>query len=83
MPFQIASLVGAALILLAYGAHQAGRMGRDSRAYHVINAVGAGLLLVVAVQTRQAGFVILEGVWTAISVWALLRLRRGSAAAPR
>jgi hypothetical protein len=74
MRLQVASLLGAALILAAYAGHQAGRMGRDSAIYHLINALGAALLLVVAVAARQIGFIILEGVWTAISLAALVRL---------
>jgi hypothetical protein len=42
----------------------------------VLNTVGAALLLVVAVASRQAGFILLEGVWTAISAAALWRLLR-------
>jgi hypothetical protein len=72
---QVASLIGAALILVAYAAHQAGRMSRDTPAYHVVNAAGGALLLVVAVAARQAGFIVLEGVWTVISLAALLRGR--------
>lgn len=70
---QAASLCGAILILVAYAAHQAGRLGRDVVSYHLLNAIGAGLLLVVAVAARQFGFILLEGVWTAISVVALWR----------
>lgn len=66
---------------MAYAAHQAGRLGRDAASYHVLNAVGAALLFVVALATRQAGFILLEGVWTAISVVALWRLVRSRPAA--
>ncbi len=76
------SLVGAGLILAAYGAHQAGRMGRESFVYHALNAVGGLALCVVALEARQIGFVVLEGVWTAISLVAIgrfLRRRPGGA----
>ena len=76
MKLQIASILGAAMILLAYAAHQAGRMGRDATLYHAINAAGGALLLVVALKARQVGFVILEAAWTAISLAALVRLWR-------
>jgi hypothetical protein len=76
VPLQATSLLGALLILVAYAAHQAGRLGRDVASYHLLNAVGAALLLVVAIAGRQAGFILLEGVWTAISVVALWRLLR-------
>jgi hypothetical protein len=73
---QVASLLGAVLILAAYAAHQAGRMGRDSLLYHSLNAVGGLVLCVVAVGASQAGFILLEGVWTAISLGAIVRTAR-------
>jgi hypothetical protein len=73
---QFASLVGAALILAAYAAHQAGRMSPDSLVYHALNALGGLVLCVVAVDASQAGFIVLEGAWTAISLVALVRTAR-------
>jgi len=79
---QGASILGAFLILVAYAAHQAGALGRDSVAYHLINALGGAVLLVVAVHHVQIGFIILESVWTVISIAALVRtgLRGGTGA---
>jgi predicted permease len=76
---QAASLLGALLILAAYAAHQAGRMGRDTASYNLINAAGALLLLVVAIRARQVGFILLEGTWTLISLAALRRAVRSGA----
>ena len=73
---QAASLLGATLILAAYAAHQAGRMGRDSLRYHSLNALGGLVLCVVAVDASQAGFILLEGAWTAISLAAIVRTAR-------
>jgi len=70
---QVVSLVGAGFILAAYAAHQAGRMGRDSLLYHALNAVGGLVLCGVALEASQAGFIVLEGVWTAISLAAIVR----------
>ena len=79
---QFASLLGAALILAAYAAHQAGRMSPDSLVYHALNALGGLFLCVVAVDASQAGFIVLEGAWTAISLIALVRTaRRGPSGA--
>ena len=75
---QFVSIVGAALILIAYAAHQGGWMGRDSLRYHIINAAGGGILLVVAIHAVQIGFILLESVWTAISLAAIVRMTRGS-----
>ena len=58
---QFASLLGAALILAAYAAHQAGRMSPDSLVYHALNALGGLVLCVVAVDASQSGFIVLEG----------------------
>ncbi len=73
---QIASLLGASLILAAYAAHQAGRMDRQSLLYHSLNALGGIILCVVAIDASQAGFIVLEGVWTAISLAAIVRTAR-------
>jgi hypothetical protein len=79
---QFASLLGAALILAAYAAHQAGRMRPDSLLYHALNVLGGLVLCVVAVDASQAGFIVLEGAWTAISLAALVRTaRRGPSGA--
>ncbi len=74
---QIASIVGALLILAAYAAHQAGRLGRESALYHLLNIAGGLILGAVAVQSFQIGFILLEGVWTLISLVALVQMRRG------
>ncbi len=75
---QFASVLGAALILAAYAAHQGGWMGRDSMLYHVLNAVGGGILCAVAVHAFQIGFILLESVWTGISLAAILRVWKRS-----
>jgi len=73
---QIISIVGAALILFAYGAHQVGWMGRGSYLYHLLNAVGGIVLGAVAIEAYQIGFIVLEGAWTVISIAAIVRLWR-------
>lgn len=71
---QIASLVGAALILAAFAANTMGKLTSQSVAYQLLNAMGAGLLTASAVVSRNWGFIILEGTWTLISVGALVKL---------
>lgn len=69
----VAQLVGAALILVAFWANASGRWTRESPSYLWINLAGAVLLGVVAVYARQPGFILLEFVWVAISVAGLAR----------
>ena len=70
---QIVSLVGSLLILAAFSANQLGRMTAQQRSYTWLNFVGAGILAVVALVEEQWGFLLLEGVWTLVSAYALLR----------
>ncbi len=73
MYVQILSLLGAALILVAYAANQRGWMGPERRAYSLINLLGALLLLVVAIVDQRVGFIILEVVWALVSIPPLIR----------
>jgi hypothetical protein len=72
---QIISLLGAALILVAYVAPQLGRMRPGSTVYNALNLVGSALLAYVAIVESQYGFIVLEAVWAVVSLYALLRPR--------
>jgi hypothetical protein len=71
---QIVSLVGALFILLPFVASQLGRLGTSTLTYQLLNLAGGATLTVVAVLERQYGFVLLEVVWTAMSVVGLRRV---------
>ena len=75
LPRQIASFVGALLILVAYVGHQMGWMDSRKAGYNVLNAVGSAILAYIAFHPFQSGFVLLEVVWVLISVYALARPR--------
>lgn len=66
---QIASTVGAILILIAYFGLQLSRLKESSNLYLVFNFVGASLLFFAAVVTQQVGFILLEGMWVAVTVY--------------
>jgi protein-S-isoprenylcysteine O-methyltransferase Ste14 len=75
---QVVQLIGAVLILAAFVLAQMRRMATDSVVYLALNAVGAGLLAVVAVLARDIGFTLLETTWTVVSTAGLVRyLKRG------
>ena len=71
--YQLASLVGAAMILAAYVAYQRGWLGREHRSYNALNFVGSAILAWVAIVDRRWGFIVLEGSWALLSLPALLR----------
>jgi hypothetical protein len=75
---QAVSLLGAAMILAAFAAQQAGKLGREDRAYLLLNLVGSVILTYFAYQARNAGLTALEGVWAIISLGALLKRRSAS-----
>ena len=71
---QLIQIVGALLILVAFGAVQFNRMSPDSRLYLTLNLAGSAILAVLAVAVAQWGFVLLEGVWAIVSAWGLVSI---------
>jgi len=73
---QIVQIVGAILVLAAFVAAQLRLLHQESLAYLLLNAVGAAILAVLALEEQQWGFLLLEGAWTLVSLrgvvqWAL------------
>ena len=75
MARQIASFVGALLILVAYTGQQMNWMDARKPAYNILNVVGSAILAYIAFRPFQIGFVVLEVSWALISVYALIRPR--------
>jgi hypothetical protein len=70
---QAISLAGAAMILAAFAAQQAGRLRPSDRLYLVLNFVGSAILAYFAVEARNLGLIVLEGSWAVISLGSLGR----------
>jgi hypothetical protein len=68
---QVIQIIGALIILGAFAANQLGELGTDSRLYLLLNLVGSVILCILAVIEGQLGFILLEGVWAAVSGWSL------------
>ena len=69
----LVELVGAELILSAFVLAQLGRLTTASLIYLVLNFLGAGTLAVVAAIDGDVGFLLLEGVWCAISAFSIVK----------
>ncbi len=66
--------VGVALLLLAFLLNLFRVLPQDSKAYTVVNFVGAGLSCYASYLIHFLPFVILEGVWCLVALAALIRL---------
>jgi hypothetical protein len=78
---QAIQIVGAVLILAGYAGAQFGRLDQRSIAYLVLNLVGSVILAVLAAVEGQLGFLLLEGVWSLVSLWSLVEELRGGSEA--
>lgn len=76
MLMQVISIGGALFVLTAYGAHQLGRMHAETYTYQLLNLIGGAMLLAAAVTTRQAGLILMEGAWTVISAYGVVKVMR-------
>jgi hypothetical protein len=75
-------IVGAIAILIAFGLAQMGRLDLRSYPYLVLNVIGAAILTVDAWRNELWGFLVLEIVWTVVSLWGIAqRLRERPAPA--
>lgn len=68
--------IGAIAILAPFALMLLGRMGRQDRAYLLLNLIGGLLLAFDAWLEQQWGFVLLQAVWTAVAAWGLIRRPR-------
>lgn len=80
---QAISLVGAALILAAFAAQQAGRMKPTDAAYLALNFAGSAILAYFAIEARSLGLSVLESAWAVISLWSLAKAFRARSSFPR
>jgi hypothetical protein len=75
MLYQIISLAGAIMILVAYAGTQRGWMDRAGRPYNLLNLFGSALLAWVAIVDHRLGFIFLETAWALLSIPPLLARR--------
>lgn len=70
--------IGVALLLAAFMLNLLGLIQRDGLAYLLLNLVGAALACLASVLLNYLPFVILEGCWTLVSAYGLLKYRTGA-----
>jgi hypothetical protein len=72
----IIGTLGVGLILLAYFLNTARLLERNKRAFYVMNIIGASLACYVSLLIEYLPFVILEGTWTLVSIYGLMKTMR-------
>jgi hypothetical protein len=76
LTIQLISSFGALCCLVGYVGHQLRWMDASKVFYNLLNVVGSGVLAYIALRPFQAGFVLMESVWAAVSLFALIKAIR-------
>ena len=65
--------IGVAMLLGAFALNLLGKMAREGVGYALLNIVGAGLATIASWLIMYWPFIILEGTWCVVSIFALQR----------
>ena len=68
---QILSMVGSVIVLIPYALLGLRKMDPKSFLYSFMNFVGSVILLFIAIDIMQLGFIVLEVVWTSVSLYGM------------
>ncbi|HPF45285.1 MAG: hypothetical protein KDF58_04445 [Alphaproteobacteria bacterium] len=71
--FDFIGLIGVLLILVAYALIQLDRVDVKHISYSVMNAVGAGLILISLSIDFNLSAAVIEGAWLVISLFGIIR----------
>ena len=79
---QLFQVAGAICILTGFTLAQARRLDADGYPYLILNLIGSGILAILALEERQWGFLLLEGVWALVALASIIwHWRKGKPAA--
>jgi hypothetical protein len=68
--------IGVGLILLAYFLNTARLLPKDGKLFFTLNIIGAALACYASFLINYWPFVILEGTWTLVSIYGLMKTMR-------
>jgi len=68
--------IGVFQILLAYMLNVMGKVSHNDLSFILLNLIGAGMACLSSILLNYMPFIILEGVWTIISLISLLKYKR-------
>ncbi len=73
--YDIAGLLGVVVMLWAFYLLQAGKLRGDAFAYQLMNALGAGAVLLSLVHDFNLSAFVIESCWVVISIFGMIRSR--------
>ena len=76
----IIASIGVIILLVAFFLNLNKRLSADSKAYILMNFIGAGICCYASYMVRFYPFVILEGIWAFVALISLLTVSRGTSA---
>ncbi len=76
MLLQVISVLGALMVLAAYGLNQGGVWRELHAGYLGLNIVGSLLLGIVAIADQRIGFIVLEFAWAGLGLIGVARAVR-------
>jgi hypothetical protein len=65
--------IGVTILLIAYFLNLTNKIEKDYISYLVMNFIGAGLACLASVLMKYWPFIILEGSWTMVSAFGILK----------
>ena len=69
----ILGFIGVSILLCAYFLNISNKLQKDSLIYLQMNCIGAGLACLASVLMKYLPFIILEGSWTIVSAFGILK----------
>ncbi|MEM8485401.1 MAG: hypothetical protein AAF564_07610 [Bacteroidota bacterium] len=70
---QLIGSIGVGILLLAYALNVTGKIPNNGKLYAGLNVMGAGLACLASWMIAYYPFVVLEAVWTAVSLVSFFR----------
>ncbi len=67
--------IGVFQILLAYVLNVMGKVCKNDLSFILLNLIGAGMACYASILMNYLPFIVLEGIWAAVSLIALIRYR--------
>jgi len=68
--------IGVFQILLAYALNVAGKLNKNDLTFILLNLIGAGMACLASVLINYFPFIVLEGIWTIVSLISLVNYKR-------